>query len=257
MFVKLHDNGRCRFICLSCFFACAPQGKIPELAKCAIFFKTEKLQQIWHEHRSRVVLCALKHQTGQAPPWWTPQFVSGGRRLRIKNRFCHWTRPSLRAELAMSMSLQQMDLGLTVSKQQCETCDLHCSRFWCRWSILQVVILKAHLVKGVHAWLSWGPIGEAGEGCVWFQDLDQTAFSVTNILEWTYLERGTRVRVTRKHIVYSDKTYGNKWKHSKSKNFILAQQKHKRIFPISCGCTLRGRLCSRFGSTKSKVDSIP
>ena len=41
------------------------KGKIPELAKCAIFFKTEKLQQIWHEHRSRVVLCALKHQTGQ------------------------------------------------------------------------------------------------------------------------------------------------------------------------------------------------
>lgn len=42
------------------------QGKIPELAKCAIFFKMEKLQQIWHEHRSRVVLCALKHQSGQA-----------------------------------------------------------------------------------------------------------------------------------------------------------------------------------------------
>ena len=192
VFVKLHDNGRCRFICLSCFFACAPQGKIPELAKCAIFFKTEKLQQIWHEHRSRVVLCALKHQTGQAPPWWTPQFVSGGRTLRITNRFCHWTRPSLRAEL------------LTVSKQQCETCDLHCSRFWCRWSILQVVTLKAHLVKGVHAWLSWGPMGEAGEGCVWFQDLDQTTFSVTNILEWTYLERGTRVRVTRKHMETSE-----------------------------------------------------
>ena len=145
------------------FFACAPQGKIPELAKCAIFFKTEKLQQIWHEHRSRVVLCALKHQTGQAPPWWAPQFVSGGRTLRIKNRFCHWTRPSLRAELAMNMSLQQMDLGLTVSKQQCETCDLHCSRF-----LVQVIYFASCHLEGApgegrtrltqlrtHGWSGW------------------------------------------------------------------------------------------------------
>ncbi|CAK8997123.1 Hypothetical protein (Fragment) [Durusdinium trenchii] len=36
------------------------KGKIPELAKCAIFFKTEKFEHIWQEHRSRVVLCALK-----------------------------------------------------------------------------------------------------------------------------------------------------------------------------------------------------
>ena len=46
-------------------------------------------------------------------------------------------------------------------------------------------------------------MGEAGEGCVWFQDLDQATFSVTNILEWTYLERSTRVRVARKHMEWT------------------------------------------------------
>eukprot|EP00435_Cladocopium_sp_Y103_P069901 s206_g34.t1 len=57
------------FLAQNGYSAVAPKddskGKIPELAKCAIFFKMEKLQHIWHEHRSRVVLCALKHQRGQ------------------------------------------------------------------------------------------------------------------------------------------------------------------------------------------------
>jgi len=57
------------FLAQNGYSAVAPKddskGKIPELAKCAIFFKMEKLQNIWHEHRSRVVLCALKHQSGQ------------------------------------------------------------------------------------------------------------------------------------------------------------------------------------------------
>lgn len=32
-----------------------------ELAKCAIFFKTDRLALEWHEHRSRAVLAALRH----------------------------------------------------------------------------------------------------------------------------------------------------------------------------------------------------
>lgn len=37
------------------------KGKIPEIAKTAIFFKASTFEKVWEEHRSRVVLAALRH----------------------------------------------------------------------------------------------------------------------------------------------------------------------------------------------------
>ncbi|CAJ1409429.1 unnamed protein product [Effrenium voratum] len=55
----------CEFLAGASYGAVAPrddsQGKIPELAKCAIFFKSSKLELLWTDHRSRAVLCALRH----------------------------------------------------------------------------------------------------------------------------------------------------------------------------------------------------
>lgn len=42
------------------------KGKRPGLAKCAIFYKADCLEKVWEEHRSRIVLAALRHvSTGQ------------------------------------------------------------------------------------------------------------------------------------------------------------------------------------------------
>lgn len=38
------------------------KGKTPGLAKCCVLFREELLELLWEEHRSRVVLCALRHR---------------------------------------------------------------------------------------------------------------------------------------------------------------------------------------------------
>ncbi len=76
------------------------------------------------------------------------------------------------------------------------------SRFLCRWSILQVVILKVHLVKGVHAWLSWGPkVGEAG----WWKGLEKAVSGFRTWTKPTLCDKYLRMdisRITRKHTSY-------------------------------------------------------
>mmetsp|Transcript_29412 Transcript_29412/g.84172 ORF Transcript_29412/g.84172 Transcript_29412/m.84172 type:complete len:393 (-) Transcript_29412:137-1315(-) len=37
------------------------KGKMPGLAKCAIFYKAARLEKVWEEHRSRIVLAAFRH----------------------------------------------------------------------------------------------------------------------------------------------------------------------------------------------------
>jgi mRNA deadenylase 3'-5' endonuclease subunit Ccr4 len=38
------------------------KGKYPDMAKTAIFFKQNRLEKVWEDHRSRVVLAALRHR---------------------------------------------------------------------------------------------------------------------------------------------------------------------------------------------------
>lgn len=38
------------------------KGKIPDLAKCAIFYKTDRFEKLWQDHRSRIVLASFRHR---------------------------------------------------------------------------------------------------------------------------------------------------------------------------------------------------
>mmetsp|Transcript_112929 Transcript_112929/g.319506 ORF Transcript_112929/g.319506 Transcript_112929/m.319506 type:complete len:440 (-) Transcript_112929:26-1345(-) len=49
------------------------KGKFPEMAKCAIFYKADRFEKVWQEHRSRVVLAAFRHR-----PSGRPVYVASG-----------------------------------------------------------------------------------------------------------------------------------------------------------------------------------
>lgn len=55
------------FLAQAGYATVAPQddskGKFPEIAKTAIFFKDDCFDKIWEDHRSRIVLAALRHRS--------------------------------------------------------------------------------------------------------------------------------------------------------------------------------------------------